>query len=490
MQHVTVRAKVHQDNTGVVAEIPIIMTEHGPLLPLVNYLLARVQVRSQAWMLKVTQAVGLLLDYMAANQEYFDDPKLLFQTFSQRLYTGTVGSDGRDPSGLYWQGRNPPVVAVLVNAITAFSDSMAENSDTKPLNPWRNATRGEEMLAWAAWHQKRHRAFLAHTWDGNTASLSMTRARNVLLKRTPVIDHEPVKKFPDDRISDLLFKGFIVPGKQKRPRIEERLNLRGILITMLMHYGGLRVSEPFHLYVHDVMPDPIHPDRALVRIYHPSLGTAPPDWLDAKGQPIKCNRLAYLNGKYAMRPRDEYASSAQWHAGWKGNVLDATRYFMWVNWFPQWAGELFWKLWIPYMAQRAKLKCDHPFAFVTQTGKPYALDTFESQHGRAVERIGLQVAKALGTSPHGHRHAYGQAMTDANINPIYRQKAFHHKSLESQVVYTESDRAKLVKELEAAAEREKSGTVLSPPDLLAYGFKDVDPLGLMSGPNPKLLRRN
>jgi hypothetical protein len=38
---------------------------------------------------------------------------------------------------------------------------------------------------------------------------------------------------------DLLFKGFIVPGKQKSPRIEERLNLRDILITMLLHYGGL-----------------------------------------------------------------------------------------------------------------------------------------------------------------------------------------------------------------------------------------------------------
>src|SRR5439155_18769680 len=181
-------------------------------------------------------------------------------------------------------------------------------------------------------------------------------------------------------------------------------------ITMLMHYGGLRMSEPFHLYVRDVVPDPIHTDRALVRIYHPSLGTAPPDWLDAKGRPTKCNRLAYLNGKYAMRPRDEYASSDQWHAGWKGNALDAKGHFMYVNWFPQWAGELFWKLWVLCMAQRAQLDCDHPFAFVTKEGKPYAIDSFERQHRRAVERIGLQAAKALGTSPHGHRHAYGQAL--------------------------------------------------------------------------------
>ena len=163
---------------------------------------------------------------------------------------------------------------------------------------------------------------------------------------------------------------------------------------------------------------------------------------------------------------------------------------MYVNWYPPWAGELFWKLWFLYMAQRAQLDCDHPFAFVTKEGKPYAIDSFERQHRRAVERIGLQAAKALGTSPHGHRHAYGQALADAKIDPIYRKKALHHKSLESQVVYTEPDRARLVRALEAAAEREKAGQTLPPPDLLRYGFKDVDPLGLMSGPNPKLLRRN
>jgi integrase len=142
------------------------------------------------------------------------------------------------------------------------------------------------------------------------------------------------------------------------------------------------------------------------------------------------------------------------------------------------------------MAQRTQLRCDHPYAFVTQEGKPYSIDSFERQHRRAVERIGLTVAKAMGTSPHGHRHAYGQALTAAKIDPISRKKALHHKALESQVVYTEPDRVKLARELEAAAEREKTSTVLPPPDFLAYGFKDVDPLGLMSGQNPKLLRRN
>lgn len=488
MQHTTVRAKIHRDNTGIVTEIPVIITESGPLQPLIGYLLERSHSRSFSWMQKMTQSVGLLLDYMAANHDCFDDPKELFQTFVQRLYTGTAGEDGTDHSGLYWQGMSLSLVRQLTFQLSDFSDWMAEKQGTKPLNPWREATRFEEMLNWAAWHQQHNRAFLAHTWDRKGASHAVKRARNALLKRTPVIDHERVKRFPEDRIEELLFKGFIVPGKQASRRIEIRLNLRDILITMLMHYGGVRMSEPFHLYVHDVLPDPFHPDRAYVRIFHPSEGVAPPDWFDVKDQPIRCNREAYLRGKYGMRPRDQYFPTDQLHAGWKGNALDSKAHFMDVHWYPTWTGELFMKLWILYMAQRVQKTCDHPFAFITEKGKPYAIDSFGRAHRRAVERIGMTPAKAIGTTPHGHRHAYGQRLTDAEIDPIFRKKALHHKSLESQIVYTEPDRARLTKMLDAATKRLEAGQTLPPPDFMAYGFEDVDPLGLMSGSNPKLRR--
>lgn len=490
MDHTTVRAKIHRDNTGVVTEIPVIMTEHGPLEPLVDYLLDKANRRSQSWMNKLIQAVGLLLDYMAANHDCFDDPKELFATFSQRLYTGTVGLDGIDASGLYWKGiGNSRSVKLLTGPLSEFSDWMAEKKGAKPLNPWRQATQSEEMLAWFAWHQKRKRSFLGHNWDHDKASLAMSRARNTLLKQTPVIDHDEVKFFLEEHIHDLLFKGFIVPGMQNNPRLEKRLNLRDILITLLMHYGGLRMSEPFHLYVHDVSPDPMHLERALVRCFHPSMGTAPHDWHDAKGKPIRCNREAYLRGKYGMRPRYEYASTDQLHAGWKDSALDNKGHYMEVYWYPTWAGELFMKLWVLYMARRAQLKCVHPFAFVTLEGKPYAIDSFARAHRRAVERIGLKPAKSLGTTPHGHRHAYGQRLADAGIDPLIIMKAMHHKSLESQIVYTEPGRTKLKRALEDATQRKKGDVVLSPPDFLEYGFKDVDPLGLLSGPNPKLKRK-
>ena len=146
------------------------------------------------------------------------------------------------------------------------------------------------------------------------------------------------------------------------------------------------------------------------------------------------------------------------------------------------------KLWVFYMAQRSRLRCDHPFAFVTETGKPYAINDFMGQHSRAVERIGLIPAKMLGTSVHGHRHGYGQRITDCGLDPLARKKALHHKSLESQVVYTEPNIEKVNRMIEAATRRIESGTPLPRPDFAGYGFEDIDPLGLLTGPNPRLRR--
>ena len=492
MTHTVVYYKVARDNTGIHEEIPVILTELGPLYPLIQYVLKNKLMLSESNLNKLVQAVGLLIDYMEANHQAFENPKDLFNTFVRRLYSGTIGLEGNDPSGLYWDARSPAVVRVLVNHLSKFSDWMAQEQGTKELNPWRQATRAEEQLAWAAWQHQKNRSFLAHTMDIDAAALKVSRARSVLLKRTPVIDREPVKFFPEDRMADLLFKGFIVPGKQKSLRIEERLNLRDILITMLMHYGGLRMSEPFHLFIHDVIPDETAPGEALVKVYHPSLGQAPTDRRDAKGKTVVCDRATYLRDKYGLLPRTDYKSSHTLHAGWKGNALDSKQHFMHVHWVPRWAGALFWKLWVFYMAQRDQLNPDHPFAFVTREGKPYSIDAFEDAHANALKRIGLVAAKSLGTTPHAHRHAYGQRLADLQLDAIFVKKALHHKSLESQSVYVEPDRAKLKRAINAALTRSEgteNGSAVSPPDFLAYGFRDVDPLGLLSGGNPRLIRR-
>jgi len=493
MSHTVVRMRLVTDNTGAHVVLPVIVTEGGPLLPLVRYMRSPQARAGRSSQEKLVHVVGLLLDFMAANHDCFENPADLFAAFVERLYTGTVSPDGEDPSGLYWTAKSTVSVKQLVGVLSRFSDWLADNEGATPLNPWREATAAEQRLAWAAWHHRKNRAFLSHTMSRDTARLEMSRARNVALKKAPVVDRDAAKYFPEDQIENLLFQGFIVPGERKSRLIQERLNLRDILITMLMHYGGLRMSEPFHLYVQDVIADPLDPNAVLVRVYHPSEGLAPPDWKGADGKPLKnLMRRDYLRGKYQLQPRNEYWKTEALYAGWKGGTLDNETKFMQVFFFPTWTAGFFWQLWKLYLVQRARLNCQHPFAFVTAKGDPYSIDAFKKAHKAAVERIGLVAAKHLGTTPHGHRHAYGQRLVDFDLDAIFRKKALHHRSLESQVVYTEPDHKRLRRAMMAAEERAERGegaAPLRPPDLLARGFEDVDPLGLLSGPK-KLLRRN
>lgn len=49
---------------------------------------------------------------------------------------------------------------------------------------------------------------------------------------------EPKKTFPEDRMNDLLWNGFVRYGYEESDKIYERLDLKNVLITLLMHYGG------------------------------------------------------------------------------------------------------------------------------------------------------------------------------------------------------------------------------------------------------------
>jgi len=218
---------------------------------------------------------------------------------------------------------------------------------------------------------------------------------------------------------------------------------------------------------------------------------APNDWLDEKGQVIRCNRSAYLIGKHMMRPRNQYPKNSSLHAGWKSPFLDHQRdLYMHVHWFPRDWGRLFKQIWDAYLLQLVQIERHHPFAFVSfdrkSAGKPYSLTSFREAHARAVERIGLNPAKTEGTTCHGHRHAYGQRIKRIG-DPMITRAALHHVSLESQLVYTEAQICEVTQQLEEASALLNVGSnTMQPIDFTAYGFEDIDPLGLMSGPRPLL----
>jgi integrase len=78
---------------------------------------------------------------------------------------------------------------------------------------------------------------------------------------------------------------------------------------------------------------------------------------------------------------------------------------------------------------------DSPFLFVNSKGNPESKKNFNQKHCRAVKRIGLEPSKSLGTTPHAHRHSYGYRLSQGGFSQLAIQKAMHHKSPDSCLVY-------------------------------------------------------
>ena len=444
---VTVCTRVYTDTTNVFSEIPALLTPAGVLEPLVDYLLSRSHDRSLAWMTKVTRAVQLFLEYLQSNPAECNTYRL-FQNFAQRLYTGTFSREtGTDLSGLCWAPRSPQDASNIITHLTDFFDWLGEmRPEAAQVNPRYAGGAFDRQTDEAAYQYRRSKAFLGHTWAAN-ASPSETGHR-VRAQRPPKVEKGEPPAFPNERFEELLTKGFRTAGRQ---------DYRGMLITLLLHGAGFRESEPFHLYISDVFPDPANPRQAKVLIHHPSYGDAPADWRDERGRPRKGSRAEYLAQQFGLVPRTEVMSRR--HAGWKGGTHDAA-YYKQAYWFLPEYGEWFLQLWHRYMEQVARVERNHPFAFINLSREPvgamYTLNQYNKKHAAACERIGLTVSKALGTTPHGHRHDYGRRLRNAGIDKPFIRRFMHHASEASQDVYTQATTREALTALEVAAQRLRS----------------------------------
>lgn len=441
---VTVKARVHTDATGAYTELPALLTPAGVLEPLLDYCLHRCHDRSLAWMSKVARSVRMFLEYLQSNPIERGTYRL-FQNFAQRLYTGTFDrATGLDPSNLCWAPRSPQDASHIVTHLTDFFDWLGEmRPEAANVNPRYVGGAFDRQTDEAAYQFRRNKAFLGHTWAAN-ASPNQTGHR-IRGRRPPNVEKGEPPAFPEERFEELLAKGFNAAGRQ---------DYRGMLITLLLHGAGFRESEPFHLYISDVFPDPANPSQAKVLIHHPSHGAAPNDWRNEVGKLRKGNRAEYLTQQFGLVPRTELMDRR--HAGWKGGAHDAP-YYKQAYWFLPEYGEWFLHLWHRYLEQVARIERTHPFAFINLSREPlgavYTLTQYNKAHAAACKRIGLTVGKALGTTPHGHRHAYGQRLRKADVEKSLIRRFMHHASEESQQVYTQATTREAIAELAAAAQR-------------------------------------
>jgi integrase len=148
------------------------------------------------------------------------------------------------------------------------------------------------------------------------------------------------------------------------------------------------------------------------------------------------NRAAYLEMNNMGKPLNLRGR----RNGWKNNVVTKDGYYMPVYWYPTGWGRLFKLLFQQYL-EHSRPQSRLPWLFLTEAAQPMTAKAYAELHNAAVSRIGLLPRKNLGTTPHGHRHAYGQRLQDAADRGLLSQKTIqlclHHNSVLSQKVYTE-----------------------------------------------------
>lgn len=436
---------VYNDASGSFQQMPVLENEHGHLDSLLNYCLEH-HAKSSTWKRKLVFEVQLFLTYMHANP-HEKNSELLFQNFAKRLQTGTFNPiTGHDPSALGWTPRTPDDVQQTIKRLGDYLSWITKKNPTV-LNPNSMVipTAIDKAVAACAETYRRRYALLGHLWKDSPkdeANVNKVRARY-----SPNVLGEP-PAFPDEHFEELMDRGFTVGG---------RPSYRDQAITLLLHGGGFRVSEPMHLFIGDVTRDPTDYRKALVRLHHPSLGRAPPDLIDERGRPVKCTRQEYLMRKFGLAPRTDLMNKRE--AGWKGVVLDE-KYYMQPYWFQPDYAEQFAYVWGKYMEEVADIPLllrNHPYAFINLYREPkgsiYAMDKYIAAHARACERIGLTVLKGLGTTPHGHRHSYGRRLEKAGLGPAVIKKCMHHANEKSQEIYTGQTTKETLDALEAGFAR-------------------------------------
>lgn len=486
MRTVRVKAKVVQDDSGVFTEIPVLLDQNQEVIqPLMKYVLKlKRDGRSPSTLNVYVKAVQMLLEYIVANQSGFISSHAMFESFTSRLYTGTISKEGLDPSGLYWLPCSKQLVKSYISALSRFTDWLVDKYDAKSLNPLVKADSYTQRLNYAAWFRKNQNDFLGHIKDTHISS-TIRYARSIQGRRPLGKQKNDAIEFPERHFSDFYFNGL---GDKKT----RHAALRDQLILLLMHGGGLRESEALHLWIDDVFEDRFNPNSVKVCIYHPEDGKAPNGWRSATG---KTTRAAYLKEKYALSPRNQLIGKKR--VGWKGTVSDGKDNYIEVHWFPTIFGEVFAKLWRDYIKLLVGINRSHPYAFVSfhrhHLGNAYTLNAFHDNYRKSLKRIGLEPNKAEGLSPHSHRHSYGRRLRRAGVDAIIIKKCLHHASIESQTVYTTPTAKDITLSLNAATERlsnfnqnHEQVVIPSWEVLTQSGFEDIDPGRFFTGKYARL----
>jgi hypothetical protein len=208
--------------------------------------------------------------------------------------------------GLFWKPRSLSSANTILFHITNYTDflSIQDEYDNERANPFRAATNWEERMNWCAYYHKQASVFLNHLSSYSEAKKMATKRRLIYTPIQLTISNDKAERFPEDRIDNLIDRGFVYRGK---------CDYRSQAMTMLLNYGGLRKSELFHIFTSDITIHPVHDGEALVRVYHPVYGRSP-------DQNFK-NRSEFLLSETSYKSRNTYRLTERLYSGWKNPLM-------------------------------------------------------------------------------------------------------------------------------------------------------------------------
>lgn len=389
---------------------------------------ARAQSVETAWgpgaLLKAVTAVGLFYDfYVIEKQQRPLHPDELFQLVKEFYEARRFGL----PS-LGWRPVRFKTASDDVRCVSDFTEWCSKNLGLLPVNPVERESLGSLNLGdqRRAFDRFRRRKgwdklfHLAPTTDEGRGVVQDYRFRP--MGRRPRASAGK-KHFPAGKVLEL---------------IRATRAVRDKLYLLLLFFGGLRASEPLHLFVTDVR---IKADGvAEVILGHPETGFY--EWTDAVRGKQRGNRASFLAERYYLGPRNRLGFKHPSYVGWKGMALDrGQRHESVVNWLCEDAGRLFARLHAQYMHEtRSKVRDEHPYYFVNEAsgahfGMPVKLSNMSKAFERSARRIGLPPSDD-GVNPHGGRHFYGfYCASCLRLSVETTQKLMHHESILSTLVY-------------------------------------------------------
>ena len=422
-------------------------------------------VRGYEWMRIRARAVGLFYDFKTQHAKVYDKdvtPLDLMKSFGRALVIGTVSPKSLDdPLDLYWPSTGVRTAKKLMSALKEFVDWCAMNGivgkeDVHKITIRSTAEKGYLKHLYAA-NNIQMKSFFAHTINVSSLATKLRRQQEEALLQTDNSTTPTAitaKYFPSWLVPDLFTNGFIT-GETEHGEEE---NITAKFITVLLMFGGIRISEAFHIWFNDVIPQVNSGCKVILR--HPS-----DSQVNIPGEP-NLLRKQYL----AMRglfPRNTRGVSKTYYSGWKNLAVDASLEAP-VFFLHDSAENLVRSMYFKYLKYREKAMVvyrsihgfEHPFLFVSSQGKfagqPYSMGAYrgalKSAYDRLEHKFGYTIprAKKNGTTPHGMRRFYGQSLTDSCVEPKIIQKALRHRSVLSQIVYTEPKDALVEKTLNEA----------------------------------------